>query len=122
LVFLSGRGEVERAASLVRSMNLCDAEIVPFFGGMSRSEQEKLFASSGNKRKIVFATNAAQESLTLDINVVIDTCTYKHKVFDPVTGFDFLVEGKAPADHLKQRLGRIGRKNQQKDIRMYFMH
>ncbi len=110
LVFLSGRAQIEEAQKALDGMNLKDTVIVPYFGGMSKEEQDAAVAKFGDKRVVVLATNAAQESLTWPIRVVVDTCTHKHKEYDPVTGKDYLVEGPAPLDHLKQRKGRVGRR------------
>ena len=58
---------------------------------------------------MVFCTNAAQESLTLDTHVVIDTTVHKHMELDPVTGRQYLKQEPAPMSHLLQRKGRVGR-------------
>lgn len=107
LVFLSGEGEIKEAAKALR--DLTDVQVISYYGATSKEQQEALFADS-TKRKVVLATNAAQEGLTLDINVVIDTGMYKGIVYDPATGRQYLVEQKAPKDHIVQRMGRVGRK------------
>jgi len=109
LVFLSGRAQIDQAAKSLHGMDLKDTVIVPYYGSMSKADQERTFAEYGNKRKVILATNAAQESLTLTINTVIDTCMHKHQEFDKLTGRSFLVEKSAPFDHLMQRRGRVGR-------------
>lgn len=116
LVFLSGRAQIEEAQRALDGMGLKDTVVVPYFGGMSKEEQDAAVEKFGGKRVVVLATNAAQESLTWPIRVVVDTCTHKHKEYDPVTGKDYLVEGPAPLDHLKQRKGRVGRRKTEDGI------
>lgn len=113
LVFLSGKPQIDEAKKALETMKLGDdVEVHPYYGTMTKEEQnlitEKLKGS--NKRLVFLATNAAQESLTWPIQVVIDTCTHKQQKFDPITGRSYLMEEKAPLDHLTQRKGRVGRK------------
>ncbi len=109
LAFLSGEREIEEAKSALDAMGLKDVEIIKYMSTQPKEEQERLFKESG-KRKIVLATNAAQEGLTLDVNIVVDTGMHKHKVVDEISGREYLREEKAPQDHLTQRRGRVGRK------------
>lgn len=108
LVFLSGEGEIDIAKKYLQNCHL-DADIFPFYGRLNKKEQDEAFAKS-TRRKVILATNAAQESLTFkDFKIVVDTCMHKHVRLDAETGRDRLILEKAPKDHLKQRMGRLGR-------------
>jgi len=109
LVFLSGKPEIDEARKYLDAMGLTDADIISYSSVVPREEQEKLFAKS-DRRKIVLATNAAQEGLTLDVNIVVDTGLHKQMHLDRHTGRQYLSEWPAPQDHLTQRMGRVGRK------------
>lgn len=110
LVFLSGKAQIDEAQRHLQSMKLKNTIIVPYYGAMSKKEQDAAAASFGNKRVVVLATNAAQESLTWPVQVVVDGCVHKHTQYDPFTGRSYLMEADAPLDHLTQRMGRIGRR------------
>lgn len=113
LVFLSGKAQIDEAKKALEAMNLGDdIEIHPYLGSMPKEERDAITKKieEGKKRMIFLATNAAQESLTWPIKVVVDTCTHKQVNFDPVTGKSYLAEMPAPFDHITQRKGRVGRK------------
>ena len=112
LVFFSGIHQIEEAQKTLIEMKLGDdIEIRPFYGSMSKEEQNEITKkiTEGGKRVVFLATNAAQESLTWPIKIVVDSCTHKHQKLDPITGRSYLDEEKAPLDHLTQRKGRVGR-------------
>ena len=110
LVFLSGRAQIDKAFAALKEPPLKDTVIIPYYGTLSREEQDELFKKHAGKRMVVLATNAAQEALTLEINNVIDTCVYKRNEYDSDTGREYLMETKTPQDQLTQRKGRVGRK------------
>lgn len=112
LVFFSGIHQIEEAQAVLADMKLGDnVEVRPYYGSMSKEEQNEITKQiEGSGKRVVFlATNAAQESLTWPIKIVVDTCTHKHQKLDPITGRSYLDEEKAPLDHLTQRKGRVGR-------------
>lgn len=115
LVFMSGKKEIDdamvafRAKSEEQKVDLKNVELVPYYGTLPPEEQKKLFEEKNGKRIVVFATNAAQESLTLDTHVVIDTTVHKHMDVDTATGRQYLKQVFAPKSHLLQRKGRVGR-------------
>lgn len=50
---------------------------------MEVEEQSKVFLSHNNKTKIIFSTNVAETSITIDgVKVVIDSGRCKERVFD----------------------------------------
>lgn len=118
LIFLSGQKQIDQAGDALAAMGLKDVDIVRFYGAAPKDQQKRLFADSA-KRKIVLATNAAQESLNLDLNIVIDTGMHKHTELDVTSGRQYLIEEPAPKDHLIQRRGRVGRKESPHPYKYY---
>jgi HrpA-like RNA helicase len=117
LVFLSGKAQIDETQKYLQALKLKDTIIVPYYGAMSKKDQDAAAASFGNKRVVVLATNAAQESLTWPVQVVVDGCVHKHTQYDPFTGRSYLMEADAPLDHLTQRMGRIGRREPKNGIK-----
>ncbi len=114
LVFFSGKPQIDEAQKALAEMKLGDdIEVHPYYGTMTKEAQNEISKKlkETGKRMVFLATNAAQESLTWPIKVVVDTCTHKHNTLDTITGRDTLSEEKAPLDHLTQRKGRVGRKD-----------
>lgn len=68
------------------------AIIVPLYGSQSPQQQANAFIKTPeNCRKVVFATNIAETSLTVDnVGYVIDCGLVKQLQFDPDTGMDCL--------------------------------
>lgn len=66
--------------------------------------------NSTGKRKIVFATNFAETSLTIpDVKFVVDSGLAKDSAFDPKTGMNVLNVVKIDQSSAIQRAGRAGR-------------
>ncbi len=74
LVFLPGAAEIRRAieacSNLARRQNLL---LAPLYGELSTEEQDRAVEKCG-QRKVIFATNIAESSITIDgVSVVIDS-------------------------------------------------
>ena len=73
-----------------------------------------------NCRKIIFATNIAETSLTVaNIGYVIDCGFVKQKIYNPQTGMETLQIVAISKVQAIQRAGRAGRTREGKCIRLY---
>ncbi|KAK6192740.1 hypothetical protein SNE40_004162 [Patella caerulea] len=83
----------------------------PFHGQLHPSEQQEVFQGLPvGQRKIVFATNAAETSITIPgIKFVIDTGMAKEREFDPIRHINTLRPKIISRSSANQRKGRAGR-------------
>jgi ATP-dependent RNA helicase DDX35 len=127
LVFLTGREEIdtavqaisERAASLhPRALALM---ALPLYAGLSTEQQMYVFeAAPENTRKVIFSTNIAEASVTIDgIVYVVDTGFVKLRAFNPTTGIETLTATPVSKASAIQRAGRAGRTKPGKCYRLY---
>eukprot|EP01083_Nonionella_stella_P177873 626615_1 len=136
LCFLTGQQEIDRACALmgqkideVMSDHHNDAEqdeipdcvILAAYGSMSYDKQQQIFAKvPANCRKIIFATNIAETSLTVDgICYVIDPGLVKQKQFNYDQGIEELIINNISKISAIQRKGRCGRTRNGKCYRLY---
>lgn len=113
LVFLSGKKEIldlKYQLELMPSVHESSV-VLPLFGDMSLSDQEKVFLpDTKGKKKIILSTNIAESSVTIPgIRVVFDTGFFKHSVFDADSGITHLVRDRISLSSAKQRAGRAAR-------------
>lgn len=110
LVFLPGAGPIRRALSETAAVAPGDVSLLPLYGSLSPKEQDRALKPEQGIRKVVFATNVAETSVTIpDVTAVVDTGTARIPRRDPNTGLNRLdIEPicRASAD---QRAGRAGR-------------
>ena len=107
LCFLPGEGEIRRAQAALE--NVRDADVLPLYGALPKTEQDRVFASSP-RRKVVLSTSIAETSLTLPgITCVIDTGLMRVPRFSPATGMTGLATLPLTEDRAEQRRGRAGR-------------
>lgn len=127
LVFLSGREEIETATRLIseRAATLGDKAqtllSIPLYAGLTTEQQMYVFEpASENTRKVVFSTNIAEASLTIDgIAYVIDAGFAKLRAYNPLTGIDILTVVPISKASATQRAGRAGRTKPGKCFRLY---
>ncbi|KAI1210337.1 P-loop containing nucleoside triphosphate hydrolase protein [Annulohypoxylon truncatum] len=127
LVFLTGREEIDTAVQAVveRSAQLpseCQAILaLPLYAGLSTEQQMSVFDSPPeNTRKVIFSTNIAEASVTIDgIVYVIDSGFVKLRAFDPTTGIESLTATPVSKAAALQRAGRAGRTKPGKCFRLY---
>lgn len=113
LVFLPGKGEIERTQRL-----LSDLPAFPLHGGLPLREQVALLRPG--PRKIVLATDVAETSLTLpQVRAVVDSGLAKKPRFDPRTGLTRLTVVRIPEESARQRAGRAGRTGPGRVYRLY---
>ena len=105
LVFLPGKGEIAACAKALASRR--DLELMPLHGGLTLSEQSRVFEPA-QKRRVILATNVAETSLTVPgVGVVIDSGLVRQTRYVRDRGFLTLVP--VAMDSADQRTGRAGR-------------
>ena len=123
LVFLPGAGEIRRAMEACGELAARhDLLLLPLHGGLPSAEQDRALARS-ERRKVVFATNVAETSLTIDgIAAVIDSGLARIARHEPWSGLGALrVEPVSRASCI-QRAGRAGRTRAGRCVRLYTRH
>ncbi len=113
LVFLPGQTDIKRCLAEAKQRFGADSQLLflPLYGGLSLMQQESaLTPDIHGKRRIVFTTNIAETSLTIEgVTHVIDSGLEKSVVYDPTSGMTRLETSyisKASADQRKGRAGR----------------
>ena len=111
LIFLTGPDEIERAVDEVQGKVKDTALVLPLHGKLNEEETQEVFVpTEGNKRKIIFSTNVAETSVTIDgIRHVIETGMVKEMMWDEKRRMQVLKIGVVTQSSVKQRRGRAGR-------------
>lgn len=127
LVFLTGREEIEIAvnAILERSAQF-ESEShrllpLPLYAGLTAERQMYVFEQAPeNMRKVIFSTNIAEASVTIDgIVYVVDCGFVKLRAYSPTTGIETLTATPVSKAAAAQRAGRAGRTKPGKCFRLY---
>jgi len=120
LVFMPSERDIRETCDLLAGVqNRHRCELVPLFGRLSASEQQRVFAPS-QARKIVVATNIAETSLTLPgIRFVVDTGLARLSRYSPQTRTRRLPIEPISQSSADQRKGRSGRVAEGLCIRLY---
>lgn len=119
LVFLPGERFIRDIAEKAKQKFKNNFEILPLFGRLSFSEQQKIFQKS-YRAKIVLATNVAETSLTVPgIRYVIDCGLVRMSRYSWRTKTQGLPIEKVSQASANQRSGRCGRVAPGVAIRMY---
>jgi len=88
-------------------------------GSLPLDTQRKAVAPCSS-RKIIFATNIAETSLTIDgVTVVVDTGLVREAGFNPKTGVSSLMVRRISRASATQRMGRAGRTQPGRCVRLY---
>ncbi|KAI9319393.1 P-loop containing nucleoside triphosphate hydrolase protein [Dichotomocladium elegans] len=136
LVFLTGQNDIERACRALQDRartldyrksvryydeGVRDVAIYPLYASLETYDQKAVFEPPRDGvRKIVFATNVAQTSVTIPgIKFVVDSGFVKEKTYDPNTGMDALLVTEISQAAAIQRAGRAGRTAPGKAYRLY---
>lgn len=110
LCFLPGAGEIDRAiqdAHALRDQH--EVELVPLHGSLDADAQDRAIRP-GATRRVVFATNIAETSLTVPgVSIVIDSGFQKVARYDAERAIDTLVLERVTDDSAAQRAGRAAR-------------
>ncbi|XP_057972503.1 ATP-dependent RNA helicase DEAH12, chloroplastic-like [Malania oleifera] len=117
LAFLTSQMEVEWARENFRSAS---AVSLALHGKLSYEEQFRVFQNYSGKRKVIFATNLAETSLTIPgVRYVVDPGMVKESRFEPGSGMNILRVCRTSKSSANQRTGRAGRTEPGKCYRLY---
>ncbi len=120
LVFLPGKQDIHEAIEAINKLSSGKLMVLPLYGGMEPSEQERVFKNYAGLRKVIVSTNIAETSVTVDgIAYVVDAGFVKESDFNSdngLAGLDVIKHSKAGCD---QRAGRAGRTRSGICYRMY---
>src|SRR6201998_537336 len=89
LAFLPGAAEIRRAQTfLAERIHDTSVEIVPLFGALEASGQDRAIAPAPKgRRKVVLATSIAETSLTIEgVRIVVDSGLSRLPRYEPDIG------------------------------------
>jgi ATP-dependent helicase HrpB len=112
LAFLPGAAEIRRTERwLVERTHDPSIEIVPLFGALDASVQDRAIAPSvKGHRKVVLATSIAETSLTIEgVRIVVDSGLSRVPRYEPDIALTRLETVRASRAAVDQRRGRAGR-------------
>ena len=130
LVFLTGQDEIDTAAEvcfewyqkLLREQPTVQKMVIlPLYSSLASENQAEIFlpAPRGH-RKVIFSTNIAETSVTIDGVVFVVDCGFaKTKTYDPGHKMDCLITTPISQAAARQRAGRAGRTCPGKCFRLY---
>jgi ATP-dependent helicase HrpB len=112
LAFLPGAAEIRRTQNyLAERIHDAAIEIVPLFGALDASVQDRAIAPAPKgHRKVVLATSIAETSLTIEgVRIVVDSGVARVPRYEPDIGLTRLETVRASRAAVDQRRGRAGR-------------
>jgi ATP-dependent helicase HrpB len=112
LAFLPGAAEIRRTQNfLAERINDASIEIVPLFGALDASVQDRAIAPAPKGcRKVVLATSIAETSLTIEgVRIVVDSGLARVPRYEPDIALTRLETVRASRAAVDQRRGRAGR-------------
>lgn len=115
LVFLPTERDIRevshRTAGHFKRLGLAGrVDLLPLYARLPQSEQQRIFHPTGDRRRIVFATNVAESSLTVPgIRYVVDTGTARISRYSPRSRMQRLPIEPISRASCDQRAGRCGR-------------
>ena len=112
LAFLPGAAEIRRTQNfLAERIHDASIEIVPLFGALDASVQDRAIAPAPKgHRKVVLATSIAETSLTIEgVRIVVDSGMARVPRYEPDIALTRLETVRASRAAVDQRRGRAGR-------------
>ena len=128
LAFLPGEPEIHDCINRLRSASGFPAEEVEVFGLyglMKPADRQHVLQGrgEGGKRRVIFATNIAESSVTVPgVTTVIDTGRMRIVRFDEKDGIKKREDVWISKESALQRAGRAGRESPGKCVRLYSKH
>lgn len=128
LVFLPGQGEIKRCIEYFTDKLQAQRHSVtgnwvlrPLYGALTLEQQQQaLQPDKDGRQKVIFATNIAETSLTIDgVSVVVDSGLERQMLFDAKTGMSRLETVYISNASATQRSGRAGRLGPGTSIRLW---
>lgn len=119
LVFMPAERDIREMRDLLEGRRFARTEVIPLFGRLTTAEQQRVFAST-SQRKIVVATNIAETSLTIPgIRFVVDTGLARISRYSAQARTRRLPIEPISRSSADQRKGRCGRVAAGVCIRLY---
>lgn len=110
LVFLPSYYELSESRRLAQARFGDAYDYLLCYGSQSITDQTAVLQPSRGKRRVIFATNIAESSLTIaGVDAVIDAGLAKRPFFDSVSGLSRLELGRISRASADQRAGRAAR-------------
>lgn len=119
LVFLTSQEECQKAVEWIKDLNATTKNDgrsptlfpVALYSGLAAKHQLAVFeAPPRDHRKVIFATNIAETSVTIDGVVHVVDCMFsKQRSFDPLVGIESILVAPISKASAAQRSGRAGR-------------
>ncbi len=110
LVFMPGNEDIKAVIERVEIHEFSNLVTLPVYGGISAEEQDRIFMSYPDKRKVIVATNIAETSITIDGIVYVVDCGYIKQIhFHPANSLQSLDIVQHSQSGCNQRAGRAGR-------------
>jgi ATP-dependent helicase HrpB len=124
LAFLPGAGDIRRAEARLVSFLPAGVDVLPLFGALTASEQDRALAPSPlGGRRVVLATDIAETSLTVaGVRIVVDGGLVRSPRYDPSTSLTRLHTASASRSAADQRAGRAGREAPGVAYRLWSQH
>lgn len=128
LVFLPGQGEIRRCIShFEEKLKQPQAsaqnhpQLLPLYGALPLEQQQlALLPDAQGRQKVIFATNIAETSLTIEgVSVVIDSGLERQMLFDAKSGMSRLEKVYISRASATQRSGRAGRLGPGQAVRLW---
>ncbi len=121
LIFLPGQKAINDCITSIAALKISKKlQILPLYGRLSSSDQEKVFYNFPDKKKVVVSTNIAETSVTIDgITTVIDSGLAKMNYYNQKTYTSSLIEVSISKASCNQRKGRAGRTDPGTCYRLY---
>ncbi|CAF1038377.1 unnamed protein product, partial [Didymodactylos carnosus] len=122
LTFLTGPDEIDLAIEEIQKKlsNVQNFIALSLHGKLAQEDSAKVFEKIPNKRKIIFSTNVAETSITIDgIQHVIESGMVKETMWDDKRKMQVLKVGQITKSSVKQRRGRAGRTSSGKCYHLY---
>jgi len=121
LVFLPGAREIRRAMELAEPVLRKQGWLgVALYGDLSAEEQDRAVTPAAGERKVIFSTNIAESSVTIEgVRVVIDSGLARVPQDSPWTGLPSVEVKRISQASARQRAGRASRTGPGMVIRLY---